>query len=380
MLRDVRRRALLTQVALVVGALLIVAFLIQTTAANLKARGIPLGFDFLGLPAGFNIAEALFSFDSSDTYFRAIAIGLSNTLFISGLVIVLSSILGLFVGVGRLSQNPLLAGLCRIWVEIARNTPAIVLLLFVYALWWQVLPPVRAALQLGPGMYLSQRGLVMPSISIGLPMKDVVLFVLAAFVALVWASRSARAVQERSGQRPPFVAWALIGIIGAAFIGGVIHGANPSVEWPRLARLNFVGGLELTPELTTIVVGLSFYTAGFIGEIVRGGILAISKGQWEAGRAIGLPERRILRLVIIPQMLRVILPPLTSQYVNVVKNSTLAIVVGYQDFMTIMGTTINQTSHAIEGVAIILCTYLVINLAISAAMNWFNSRVAIAER
>jgi general L-amino acid transport system permease protein len=186
--------------------------------------------------------------------------------------------------------------------------------------------------------------------------------------------------QTATGIRPAYVAWIAVG--GLMAIAGVFYllGAHPTVDWPERRRANFFGGIELTPELTTILLGLTFYTTGFIAEIIRGGILAIPKGQSEAGKAVGLSQRQILRLVIIPQALRIILPPLTSQYINVVKNSTLAIAVGYQDFMTIVGTLINKSSHAIEGILIILGVFLIINLALSALLNWFNGRMAIVER
>jgi general L-amino acid transport system permease protein len=193
-------------------------------------------------------------------------------------------------------------------------------------------------------------------------------------------SPAARHRQARTGRRPPFVPLGLLA--GLAALAGLYlaFASPPQVEWPRLGRANFIGGRELTPELASIVLGLGFYTAGFIAEIVRAGILAIHRGQWEAGYAIGLSRAAVLRLIVIPQMLRVIIPPLTSQYINVVKNSTLAIVVGFQDFMTIMGTIINQTSHAMEGIAIILTVYLALNLGLSVVLNWFNRRIALVER
>jgi general L-amino acid transport system permease protein len=370
-----RDRAL--QVALVAGVLLFLVLLAWNTTATLSARGVPLGFGFLSDPAGFTIQDRILPFAPTDSYLRAILVGLSNTLLVAALVIPIASIAGLLLGLARLGGNPLVAGLARIWIEIARNTPAIVLLLFVYGLWAQALPPVRQALTLAPGVHLSQRGLVLPRLDPGFGMAEAAV-ALAGLALAVWlALWRARRIQARSGRRPPLALWAFALGVAATAGAWALFAGPASVEWPRLGRANFIGGVELTPELAAIVLGLSVYTAGFIAEIVRAGVLAIHRGQWEAGFSLGLSRAKVLRLVIIPQMLRVIIPPMTSQYINVVKNSTLAIVVGFQDFMTIMQTVINQTSHALEGIAIILGVYLMLNLAISAVLNWFNRRLAL---
>ena len=379
MLTDARHRAIVLQGALIAAVIGGAYVLVTATAANLSARGIPLGFGFLFAPANFSISETLLPFKPQDPNWWAIVVGIANTLFVSAVVIVASSILGLPVGIGRLSSNPLVAGATRVWVEIARNTPVIILLIFVYALWWKVLPPVREAANPLPGVYLSLRGLALPMIDVAWPLALVI--TLIACAAAVWAARGlAVRRQEATGRRPAYVAVAVAASIAALAVTAVLSGVSATVEWPRLGRTNVIGGLQLTPELTTILVGLTLYTTGFIAEIVRGGILAIGKGQWEAARSLGLTQGSILRLVIVPQTLRVVLPPLTSQYVNVVKNSTLAIAVGYQDFMTIVGTIINKTSHAVEGIAIILGVFLTLNLLLSGALNWVNRRMAIVER
>lgn len=379
MLGDTRTRGLALQFLLVLAVVGMASILVTATVANLKARGIPLGFDFLFRPAGFNISETILPYSPRDPNWWAVIVGIANTLFVSVVVLVLSSVLGLLVGIGRLSSNPLVNGTARVWVEIARNTPVIILLIFLYALWWKVLPPVTSALTLAPGVHLSIRGLVLPSVTLGMPPMSW-LAAPAAMLAVVAAAWLASIRQAATGIRPPFVPItfaALAALLASMAMAGVFQ---PSVDWPVMGRANFSGGLQLTPELTTILIGLTLYTTGFIAEIVRGGILAIDKGQWEAARSIGLKETQVLRLVVIPQMLRGILPPLNSQYVNVVKNSTLAITVGYQDFMTIVGTMINKTSHAIEGIAIILGVFLALNLMLSGVMNWVNRRMAIVER
>jgi general L-amino acid transport system permease protein len=379
MLTDARHRAIALQgllIAAVVGGAYV---LVSATAANLSARGIPLGFGFLFTPANFSISETLLPFRPQDPNWWAIVVGIVNTLFVSAVVIAASSVLGLLVGIGRLSSNPLVGGATRVWVEIARNTPVIILLIFVYALWWKVLPPVREAINPLPGVYLSLRGLALPSVDVAWP-PAMLLTLIACGPTVAVAHALAVHRQNATGQRPAYVVAAVFAALAAVAVAGFLSGVTATIEWPRHGRTNVVGGLQLTPELTTILVGLTLYTTGFIAEIVRGGILAIGKGQWEAARSVGLTEGKILRLIIVPQTLRVVLPPLTSQYVNVVKNSTLAIAVGYQDFMTIVGTVINKTSHAVEGIAIILGVFLVLNLLLSGALNWVNRRMAIVER
>jgi len=302
-LRDARRRGLVIQVALLVAIFGLAAMLIANTVANLERRGIPLGWDFLWAPSQVVISESILAHDHEAATWRAIVVGIGNTLYVSAIVIVLSSMFGLLLGLARLSDNPLARGTSRVWIEVARNFPPIVILIFLYSLWWKILPPLDEAWQLGAGITLSMRGLQAEAL-----------------------------------------------------------------------------GWELSPELSTVVIGLTLYTAGFIAEIVRAGVLAIPKGQWEAGRSLSLSRRQILRLVIIPQTLRVIVPPMNSQYINVVKNSTLVIAVGYPDFLAVMNTIISKSSHSIEGVGIILGVYLAINLSLSTLANWYNRRIALVER
>ena len=379
MLNDARNRAIALQALLIFAVVGSVYVLASATATNLAARGIPLGFGFLFTPANFTISETLLSFRPQDPNWWAIVVGIVNTLFVSAVVILASSVLGLLVGIGRLSSNPLVSGATRIWVEIARNTPVIILLIFVYALWWKVLPPVREAYNPLPGVYISLRGLVLPRFDISLPTAMLVALAAACLTLVIALWLSVRH-QAKTGHRPAYLSLTAGASVISLVVVALLSGVSTQVEWPELRRTNFVGGMQLTPELTTILVGLTLYTTGFIAEIVRGGILAIGKGQWEAARSLGLTEGKILRLVIVPQTLRVVLPPLTSQYVNVVKNSTLAIAVGYQDFMTIVSTIINKSSHAVEGIAIILGVFLTLNLLLSGALNWVNRRMAIVER
>lgn len=371
MLSDARARSIFIQCALVASVIGCASLLVSTTFANLQARGIPIGFDFLTMPSRIVISEALLSYKSRDPYYWAIAVGLMNTVFISALVIAFSSVLGLIVGVTRLSSNPLAAGTCRVWVEIARNSPPIVLLIFLYSLWWKVLPPVGEALNPAPGVFASMRGFVVPALRFELDSAGLGLILLALLLlASAWLAGPTRRL--RSG-----LAWCAAGVL---LLGLWLADIETSVDWPVFTGSNFRGGLELTPELSTILFGLTLYTTGFIAEIVRGGVLSVGPGQWDAGRSLGLSRAKILRLIVVPQMLRVIVPPMNSQYINVVKNSTLAIAVGYPDFLAVMNTIISKSSHSIEGVFIILGVYLALNLSLSSAANWYNRRIAIVER
>ena len=372
MFRDARRRGWIIQAAILLTILLVAALLVSTTLGNLRTRGIPIGFDFLSTPSNIIISESILVHDPGESHYRSIVVGIANTLFVSLLVILFSSVLGLIVGLTRLSSNPLAAGASRVWVELARNFPPIVILIFLYSLWWKVFPAVESAWVVTPGVYLSMRGMNLPSLSLGLvPVGVTMMF--AGVLLWVLRARAVRTIGLSAG------AWTItaLGLIAA---GAWIADPQFSVERPTFGGSNFSGGIELSPELSTILIGLTLYTTGFVAEIVRGGVLAIGKGQWEAGRSLGLRRGKILRFIIIPQALRVIVPPLNSQYINVVKNSTLAIAVGYPDFLSVMNTMISKSSHSIEGVLIIVTVYLCINLALSSVANWYNRRIGLAER
>lgn len=377
---NLKTRSIIIQAIVVSSVIAVIYVLVTTAVVNLQARGIPLGLEFLNYRAGFTITESLLSYDSDRLYRWAIVVGIANTLFVWAIVAVLSTILGVFLGIARLSENPLVGGLARVWVETARNTPPILLLIFLYSLWWLVMPPAKDALQLVPGTFLSIRGFAMPKLELGWNPFHAAIGLFAATIAIVAAVRMAVRYQSLSGVRPPFLQITLAIIAFGILIAFMTTSSGMSVEYPEMRRTSYRGGTQISPELFTIIVGLTYYTTGFIAEIVRSGILAVPKGQWEAARAVGLEPRKILRLIILPQTLKVIVPPMTSQYINLMKNSTLAIAVGYPDFMVVMTTIINQTSHAIEGVAIIIGVYLVINLTLSVLLNIYNRRVALVER
>jgi general L-amino acid transport system permease protein len=373
-------RAIVYQI-LVVGCVALVAwYLISNTMANLEARKIASGFGFLDREAGFAILQTLVSYGPSNTYLRALIVGVCNTLMVAILGIILATILGTLIGIGRLSRNWLLAKLCSGYVELLRNLPLAVQLFFWYALIIENLPPPRQALNVVPNVFLSQRGLVVPVLT-----DDpahlwvwlaVVVGIVASFVVAGWGKRR----QAATGQPFP-TAWASLAlIIGLPLVVALVTGASFALDKPALRGFNFSGGVTLIPEFIALLLGLSTYTASFIAEIVRSGILAVSHGQTEAASALGLARGQTLRLVVLPQALRVIVPPMISQYLNITKNSSLAVLIGYPDLVSIAGTTLNQTGQAIEGIAIIMAVFLTISLSISAGMNWYNKKIALVER
>ena len=370
-----RPTALVAQGAVLAAVAAMVAMVVATTAGNLRARGIPLGFEFLFDQAGFSVAETLVPFQPSDTALKAMGVGVANTLFVSVIVILASTVLGTLLGIARLSVNPLIGGLARTWVEVARNTPPILLLIFLYSLWWLVMPSDQAARVL-PGVLASIRGVALPGLVTPWSFVDLAVLALAG-VGGAWLAFARPRGLARIDAR-------LCGaVVVALWIALAALAAEPrplALSLPVASGPTLNGGAVLTPELFTILFGLTLYTTGFVAEIVRGGINAVARGQWEAARALGLDEARVLSRVILPQMLRVIVPPMTSQYINVVKNSTLALAVGYTDFLTIMGTVINKTSHAVEGTVLIILVYLAINLSMSAALNAYNRHVAAEGR
>lgn len=365
------------QILLLGGFAALLLWLVSNTVANLDVRGIRVGFDFLSRPANFPISESVLPYDPSDTFLWAYVTGVGNTIVISILAIALSTALGLVVGLARRSNNPLTSGVAGVYVTTMRNMPLIVHLLFWYALATTALPAPRDAYALLPGVFLSLRGFYIPSIQLD---GNALLFALCVII-LPWASwRLVRNSVQRDGlhdRHPVLVYMALTAL--AAAIAALVFQPQAAISFPELKGFNFVGGLRLSPEFAALMLGLVIYTSAFIGEIIRGGIDAVSQGQWEAGRAIGLSERHTLTKVIIPQALRIIIPPMTSQYLSTVKNTTLALAVGYPELGLVVGTVINQTGQAIESIGLLLAIFLTISIAVSLFMNWYNARVALVE-
>lgn len=377
--RDVR--AVIFQILIVLGVLAVGWYLVHNTLANLEQRKIATGFSFLGREAGFSIGESLIPYSAADTYLHAIWVGIINTLLVSVIGIALATVLGTVIGVARLSTNWLVARLASVYVEGLRNIPLLLQLFFWYSLVSEALPPVRQALKLVPDyVFLSQKGLRVPHIVDHAIYGWMGLLVLVGIIgAFLWRRAAARHQEATGKLRPVF--WPTIGLlIGPAALLWLVTGAPLTLEKPELRGFDFRGGGTLSPEMIALLIGLVTYTASFIAENVRAGILSVPKGQWEASRALGLPNGRALRLIILPQALRVIVPPMTSQYLNLTKNSSLAVAIGYPDLVSILNTTINQTGQGIEGVALIMAAYLTVSLSISAFMNWYNKRIALIER
>lgn len=376
---DRDKRAILYQIIIMGLVAFGVWYLASNTVSNLQTRNIATGFAFLDREAGFAISESLFEYYPDDSYAYAILVGLVNTFKVALIGILLATFLGIVVGVSRLSSNWLIAQLASIYVEIIRNVPLTLQLLFWYGV-MLALPDIDGAIQAIPHIYLTQRGLYFP-----VPEADpIYAFMGIAFLAAIGLSwiyaRAMRQRQERTGQPSPILWPSLVAILGLPGIVWLIGGAPRAFSVPELTDFNFVGGMFISPEFAALLLGLVIYTAAFIGEIVRAGIMAVPHGQTEAATSLGLPSRRILRLVVLPQALRVIVPPLTSQYLNLTKNSSLAVVIGYPDLVSVVNTSINQTGQAIEGIAILMVVYLTISLSISFFMNWYNKRIAFKER
>jgi len=366
---------------LIVGAVIgIVWYLIDNTNRNLAARRIATGWGFLNRIAGIPIGESLIPYDPAvHTYGRALIVGVLNTLRVSIVGIVLATVLGTFIGIGRLSKNWLLARFTAIYVETMRDVPLLLHLLFWYTL-MQQLPAPRQAMKIGESVFLSNRGIGVPVIHWQTAHSWALLAFVVGLVLVKLLNRRATRQQEATGIRPRVWPSALALLVGVPVLVCVVLGADFLVERPVLRGFNFQGGATLSPEYAALLIGLVIYTSGYIAEIVRSGIQAIPTGQWEAAGAIGLRQGVILRKIVLPQAMRVIIPPMTSQYLNITKNSSLAVAIGFQDVVSIANTTLNQTGQAIEGIAYIMAVYLTISLSISLFMNWYNARIALRER
>lgn len=378
---DPRVRALFFQVVSLAVVFWVGWVLIDNTLSNMQSRGISTGFGFLGESAGFGIIMHLVPYDATMSYGRTFWVGLTNTLLVSAMGVITATILGFVIGVARLSSNWLVAKIALLYIEIIRNIPLLLQIFFWYFAVLSNLPSPRQSVEVGGALFLNNRGLYLPAPmtqeGFGLVWGAVLVAILAAVSIRIWAKKR----QLATGQLfPTFKVNAAI-LILLPLVAFFMAGQPLEWDFPALKGFNFGGGITLIPELVALWIALSLYTASFIAEIVRSGILSVSRGQTEASKALGLPSGLTLRLVVIPQAMRVIIPPLTSQYLNLVKNSSLATAIGYPDLVAVfMGTTLNQTGQAVEVVAITMAVYLTISLLISLFMNLYNRAVAIKER
>ncbi|ENM5739587.1 amino acid ABC transporter permease [Vibrio mimicus] len=355
--------------------------IVNNALNNLESRGIATGFAFLDHAAGFGISQSLVDYDETYSYGRTFLVGLLNTALVSVLGIIFATLLGFVLGIARLSRNWLISRLAAVYIETFRNIPLLLQIFFWYFVVLQALPSAKQSIHLGEWLYLNVKGLylVKPVFEAG---SLWVLIALLAGIAFCWVlSIWANNRQRLTGQQTPMGRYVLICCVGFPLLVYFAFGQPISAEYPVLRGFNFQGGLTILPELAALLVALTIYTASFIAEIVRSGINAVSHGQTEAAMSLGLPRAKTLKLVIIPQALRIIIPPLTSQYLNLTKNSSLAMAIGYPDLVSVFaGTTLNQTGQAIEIISMTMLVYLSLSLLTSALMNLYNRKVALVER
>jgi general L-amino acid transport system permease protein len=377
---DPKKRAILFQIGTLCMVGLLAYYLVSNTLTNLERQNIATGFSFLGKESAFEIGESPIPYSSANTYARALLVGALNTLKVSFIGIVITVFLGTIIGIARLSTNWLISKLAGIYIEVMQDIPVLLQLFFWYAIFYETLPSPRQALNPLAGVFLCNRG-----VAFAVPAAHPAhLYMFLAFIAAVvlafFIRRWAKQRQDRTGKIFPVLRVSAALIFGLPLLIWAGFGAPTALDVPELTGFNFVGGVTVSPEFMALLMGLVLYTAAFVAEVVRAGIQSVGKGQREAAMAIGLRTNQVLQLVILPQALRVIIPPLTSQMLNLTKNSSLAVAIGYPDFVSVANTTINQTGQSIEGVALIMAVYLMFSLSTSAFMNWYNKRVALVER
>ncbi len=380
LLNDTRYRAFLYQFLAIALVAALAWSMFSTASSNLAKQDIATGFAYLSRQAGFVISEAAIAYEPTDTVGRALLVGIANTIKVSLLAALFGTGLGLAVGIARMSRNPLLQRLMLTYVELLRNVPLLLYLLFWYALIINVLPPVRSALQIAPHVYLSNSGLALPAFSVVGGLWAPVAALFAGLVAALTVRQLALRHRLATGRSNTGSVIALIIAILPVAAVWLFHGLAIDWELPEAGRFRITGGLHIRPEFVALLFGLTLSVSANVAEIVRAGIQAVGKGQWEAARALGLARGRTMRLVVLPQALRLMIPPLTNTYLTVFKNSSLAIAIGYPDLVMVSNTVMNQTGQAMETIAIFMAVYLGLSIAISLFMNWYDARVALQER
>ncbi|MEP9389018.1 amino acid ABC transporter permease [Mesorhizobium sp. KR9-304] len=373
-------RSFVFQIVLVLLLVAGIWWIVDNTIENIARSNIKTGFAFLWGRAGFDISDRLIDYSSDSSFLRALVVGVLNTAVVAVTGIVAATIIGFLVGIGRLSKNWLIRKAATVYVEVFRNIPPLLVILFWYQGVLALLPNVRDSLSLPFGSYLNNRGFYFPAILWGSGAWLVLVGLIAGIVLSVFVARRARVRQEATGQQFPVFLTSVALVIGLPLLAFLLAGLPATLEFPQKGNFNLTGGTNVKPEFLSLFLALSFYTASFIAEIVRAGIVGVSKGQTEAYSALGLRSGQGLRLVVVPQAMRIIIPPLTSQYLNLTKNSSLAVAIGYPDLYAIGGTILNQTGQAIEVVVIFMVVYLSLSLVTSAFMNWFNNKMALKER
>jgi general L-amino acid transport system permease protein len=372
-------RSVIYQIVAILSAFALIALLVRNTLANMRLRGIQSGYDFLFQPFGFDISETVIEYAHNSSYFVAFAIGMLNTIKVAIIGIALATVVGMLIGIGRFSANFLVKKICYAYVEFFRNVPVYLQLLIWYLVFAEALPDLDGAWNVGH-FYLSKNGISFPW-----PVWELgqTLALVGAGLGVVFGlyyRRLARTHFELTGQPRPVLWVALAATLALSVLGWLAGGAPMEWDLPKMGDFQIEDGGAFSPEFMALLFGLVFYTAAFIAEVVRSGIASVSLGQHEAAASLGLSKRQAMRLVVLPQALRVIIPPLTSQYLNLTKNSSLAVAIGYPELVSIANTTLNQTGRAIEALSIVMLVYLTLSLITSALMNWFNASAAIQER
>ena len=380
--RNQQHRSITIQIITMVVLLTILGMIGNNVATNLEKAGKEFSFGFLNYPAGYDITfQPFISYSPTDTHTRAGIVGLLNTLLVAVSGVVIATILGFTMGILRLSNNWLINRIVYVFLEFTRNVPVLLHILFVYGIFLYTLPVPKKAINISDTVFLSNRGFYTPAPVFEDGFEYVLIAILVAVLIVFFFKHWAKKIQDTTGKIYPVFYVSLAILIGLPLLAFFISGSPLSMDMPAMKGFNFKGGTSIKPEYIALTFALSYYTSCFIAEIVRGGVLAISKGQTEAAHGLGLRPNRTLQLIVIPQALRVIIPPLCSQYLNLTKNSSLAIAIGYMDVVaTIGGITLMQTGKEMETMIILLLVYLFISLVISAFMNWFNSKMALVER
>ncbi|MHA1565981.1 MAG: amino acid ABC transporter permease [Alphaproteobacteria bacterium] len=379
--RDPRYRAWIFQVLALILVVGIGWYLVSNTVDNMEKRGIASGFDFLETTAGFGIIQTLIPYAETSSYFVALVVGFLNTILIAFVGVVLATMIGFSIGIARLSNNWLIRKLATIYIETFRNIPLLLQILFWYVAVLKPLPGPKESIDIFGSFFINNRGMYFPALKSGWGFVGIILVAIGGIVITMMISRWAKARQAQTGEQFPLFAVGLGLIVGLPFVTFLILSFIFGYDVPKLEGFNFTGGIVIIPEFVALLLALSIYTASFIAEIVRAGIQSVSHGQSEAAHALGVRPRQTLKLVIIPQAMRVIIPPLTSQYLNLTKNSSLAVVIAYPDLTAVFaGTVLNQTGQAVEIIAITMAIYLTISLLTSGFMNWYNAKKALVER
>jgi general L-amino acid transport system permease protein len=380
-LRDEKIRGIFYQIITIVGFVLFIFYIAQNTSHNIEQRGIKTGFDFLNATAGFDITESPIPFTPQSTHWDVYKVGLLNTLIVSFWGIILSSIIGLVIGVWRLSSNWLINRIATAYVETFRNIPVLLQILFWYNVVLATLPSTRQSINIGNMFFINNRGLFMPNLHFNNGTWLLGVAFLLALAIIYWLKKRADKKQELTGEQTPVLLYSIAILIILPTIAYFIAGKPISATYPVLKGFNFEGGKVYTPEFLALLFALSIYTATFIAEAIRSGIEAVPKGQKEAAISLGLSPMQRLKLVILPQAVRIAIPSIINQYLNLIKNSSLAAAIGYPELVTIFaGTSLNQTGQALEILLITMLTYLAISLIVSLVLNWFNNKMKIKER